>query len=222
MIVTIDGPAGTGKSSVAKVLADRLRFEFLNTGAMYRGVALSCIRRQIPLDDAYRVADVARALRMRFSENHLYLDDEDVNAAIRDNAVTIGASVVAANPAVREQLVILQRAAAEGVNLVTEGRDQGTVVFPDASCKFFLSATEEERARRRQVDLQHQGVDLPLLEILEQQRARDARDEQRTCSPLRPASDAEVLDTSKLTLAEVVRLLETRIRNHTEFPAGGH
>lgn len=212
MIVTIDGPAGTGKSTVARQLADRLGFEFLNTGAMYRAVALACLRRGVdPAADAAADA-VAAELSIRFAHHRLLLNDEDVTEAIRQPEVSHAASQVAAIPAVRARLVELQRGAAEGIDLVTEGRDQGTVVFPDAECKFFLTASPGERALRRQRELAGQGQDIPLEEILQQQTERDDRDLNRAVAPLKPAPDAEIVDTSRMPLAEVLDHLERRVR----------
>lgn len=212
MIVTIDGPAGTGKSTVARQLADRLGFEFLNTGAMYRAVALACLRRGVdPAADAAADA-VAADLSIRFAHHRLLLNDEDVTEAIRQPEVSHAASQVAAIPAVRARLVELQRGAAEGIDLVTEGRDQGTVVFPDAECKFFLTASPGERALRRQRELAGQGQDIPLEEILQQQTERDDRDLNRAVAPLKPAFDAEIVDTSRMPLAEVLDHLERRVR----------
>lgn len=204
MIVTIDGPAGTGKSSVARALAKRLGFEFLNTGAMYRAVALACLERKISPDDDVRLVQMTRGLSVRFAENRIYLDGRDVSDDIRWEEVTQAASVVASNPEVRQQLVELQRASANGANLVTEGRDQGTIVFPQAECKFFLTASPEERADRRRKELAAEGRELTLAELLVQQSERDRRDETRACAPLKAADDAIRIDTSHLTLEAVV------------------
>jgi len=213
MIVTIDGPAGTGKSSVAKQLAERLGFEFLNTGAMYRAVAFACLQRGIPLTDEEGVGSVTTQLKIHFSKNCLILDGTDVTDAIRSHDVTQGASIVAANPKVRMHLVELQRAAAIGFNLVTEGRDQGTVVFPNAECKFFLTASPEERAFRRQLELETKGEVVSLNELLKHQELRDTRDESRKCSPLRPATDAQIVDTTSMSLEQVISLLERIVRD---------
>lgn len=216
MIVTIDGPAGTGKSTVARILASRLGFEFLNTGAMYRAVAYVCLQRQIDLDDANAVGGVPATLEILFSNNRLLLDGKDVTEAIREQNVTQTASLVAANEMVRHRLVELQRAAAKGGNLVTEGRDQGTVVFADAECKFFLTASPEERALRRQRELQNKGEDVALEDLLAQQELRDERDETRACSPLKPAADALVIDTTPMSLDEVAGYLEELVRQRMQ------
>lgn len=207
MIVTIDGPAGTGKSTVARMLAERLGFEFLNTGAMYRAVAYACLQRQTDLTDEQAVSEIAYALEIFFSNNRLLLGNCDVTEAIRSQEVTLSASIVAANPAVRRRLVELQRHAGQGTNLVTEGRDQGTTVFPDAECKFFLTASPEERARRRQRELEQKGNLIPLEILLEQQQLRDLRDETRACSPLQPAPNAVIIDTTEMTLDYVASRL---------------
>lgn len=204
MIVTIDGPAGTGKSSVARALAERLGFEFLNTGAMYRAVALACLERQIPPADESLVADLTSALTIRFANNRIFLDGRDVSEDVTWDEVTQAASIVASNAEVRHCLVELQRASGVGTNLVTEGRDQGTIVFPDAECKFFLTASPEERASRRLRELSAQGRDLTMAELLAQQAERDRRDETRACAPLKPAPDAIQMDTSHLSLKDVV------------------
>ena len=212
MIVTIDGPAGTGKSTVARMLADRLGFEFLNTGAMYRAVAYACLQHELDLTDEQAVAEIAHTLNIFFSNNRLLLGDSDVTEAIRGQDVTQSASIVAANPAVRRRLVELQRRVGQGTNLVTEGRDQGTTVFPDAECKFFLTASPEERARRRQRELEEKGNRVSLQELIEQQTLRDHRDETRACSPLKPAPNAVIIDTTEMTLHHVASHLEQLVQ----------
>lgn len=212
MIVTIDGPAGSGKSTVARRLAERLGFRFLDTGAMYRAVALACLRRGILFDDQTALGEVARHVVFRFDGERVLLDSDDVTEAIRTPDLAKAASLVAVVPEVRAAMVHLQRSAADGLSIVTEGRDQGTVVFPMARCKFFLTAAPEVRARRRQIDLERQGTRLELSEILAQIVDRDARDERRAVAPLRPADDAIVVDTSSMEPDAVVRLLESQVR----------
>ncbi len=213
MIVTIDGPAGTGKSTVARILASRLGFEFLNTGAMYRAVAYACLQQGIDLNNAQAVGHVPETLEIVFANNRLILNGRDVTEEIRSQQVTQMASQVAANELVRQRLVELQRAAARGVNLVTEGRDQGTVVFDKAECKFFLTASAEERARRRQRELLEKGEAVSLEELLIQQELRDERDETRACSPLKPAADAVIIDTTPMSLEDVAAHLENLVRS---------
>lgn len=216
MIVTIDGPAGTGKSTVARILASRLGFEFLNTGAMYRAVAYACLQQGIDLNNAQAVGHVPATLEIVFANNRLILNGRDVTEEIRGQQVTQMASQVAANELVRQRLVELQRAAARGVNLVTEGRDQGTVVFDKAECKFFLTASAEERARRRQRELLEKGEDVSLEELLIQQELRDERDETRACSPLKPAADAVIIDTTPMSLEDVAAHLENLVRSRID------
>lgn len=213
MIVTIDGPAGSGKSTAARGLSQRLGFEFLDTGAMYRCVALAVLQQDIDPADEHAVGEVSQQIRISFSDAHVILDGADVTQAIRTAAVTDAASQVAQYPGVREALVHLQRQAAEGVDIVSEGRDQGTVVFPDAFCKFFLIADPEERARRRYDEMQAQDKKITLEEILQQIYQRDQRDESRTVAPLKPAADAVEINTSRLTIDEVLDQLEQTVRD---------
>lgn len=212
MIVTIDGPAGTGKSTAARRLAEVLGFELLNTGAMYRAVALACLEQKIAPSDTEAVAAVPLTLTIEFRHQALWLNGRDISHRLQDSDVTEQASLVASNPRVREHLVGLQRRCAEGVNLVTEGRDQGTVVFPEAECKIFLTATAEERTRRRLRELESQGQTISWLSLLNDIQQRDARDESRPVAPLRPASDATIVDTSGLTSDEVVDHLVRLVR----------
>lgn len=209
MIVTIDGPAGAGKSTVARALAERLGFRFLDTGAMYRAVALAALRRQVPLDDASALAALARQIALRFESGRILLDGEDVSHAIRTPEVTRATRYAADNPGVRSRLVELQRLAAADLDVVTEGRDQGTVAFPHARCKIFLTASAEERARRRVADLRSRGQPADFAQVLADQRERDQRDRSREVGPLAPADDAVHVVTDGLSEAQVVeRLLE--------------
>lgn len=212
MIVCIDGPAGAGKSSAARALAKRLGFVFLNTGSMYRAVALAAVRRGVSLDDADALAALAREVTIAVAGDQVWLDGEDVSRATRDPEITRATRFAAANPGVRAHLVELQRAAAVGQNVVTEGRDQGTVVFPDAACKIFLTASPLERAQRRQRDLVARGQSVPLDEVLAEQNDRDLRDMQRAVGPLTPAPDAVEVRTDGLELNDVVDRLEDLVR----------
>ncbi len=220
MIVAIDGPAGAGKSTVAKRLADRLGFDFLDTGAMYRAVALAGLRRGIDWDDADALAGLARTLDIRFEHPRILLNGEDVSTAIRANETTVAVRYVADHADVRQHLVRLQRQFAVGRNLVTEGRDQGTLVFPDAACKFFLNASARERARRRVADLQARGQQVPFEDILRQQQRRDDEDRRRPLGALIKAPDAVEIDTDGLSLDQVVQRLEQIVRQRVEQSAG--
>lgn len=212
MIITIDGPAGAGKSSVARALARRLGFRFLDTGAMYRAVALAGLRRGLDWDVPQDLARLAERLDLKISHDRVVLDGEDVSEAVRTSAVTAVTRYAADNPQVREHLVDLQRKLAGADDIVTEGRDQGTVAFPEAKCKIFLTASPAERARRRWQDLQAQGEPVTIEQVLAAQERRDREDAARAVGPLRPASDAIEVCTDGLSLTEVVDRLEQLAR----------
>jgi CMP/dCMP kinase len=211
MIVTIDGPAGSGKSTAARGLARRLGFEFLDTGAMYRAVALALSRLAIDFG-SNQVPEVLTTLRLEMPPGRVLLNGEEVTTTIRTAAMNSASSKVAAVPAVRAFLVEQQRDIAAGRDMVCEGRDQGTVVFPDAACKFFLVADPLARARRRHLDLLARGQVLTFEQVLAEQEERDRRDSSRSVGPLKPAADAIVLDTSHLTPQEVIDHLEREVR----------
>lgn len=211
MIVTIDGPAGTGKSTAAKALAEELGFQYLDTGAMYRMVALAARQREIDPQDESAVAALAATLRIDLEGGRALLDGEDVCSQLRTADVTLAASIVAQHPRVRAVLVDRQREVARGRDIVCEGRDQGTVVFPDAACKFFLTANPEERARRRLAELEAAGNEVSFAELLRDQTDRDERDAARATAPLRPADDAILVDTTELSLEEVVSQLKSAV-----------
>ena len=212
MIITIDGPAGAGKSTVARELARRLGFRFLDTGSMYRAVALAAVQRSHDWNDPEALVRLARQLQIELNEERLLVDGQDVTRAIRTSAITAVTHYAASNPGVREHLVELQRSAAAGKNVVTEGRDQGTVVFPDAECKIFLTASPEERARRRQADLGARGEATEFETVLADQVRRDESDSTRTVGPLRPAPDAIHVSTDGLSSEQVVDRLEALAR----------
>ncbi len=220
MIVTLDGPAGAGKSTIAKKLAAQLRFAFLDTGAMYRAVTLAALRNDGPWDDAAGLAEVSSRCRIDFDMHRVLLNGEDVSDLIRTREITGLIHYLADNAAVREQMVELQRAAAAGKDMVTEGRDQGTVAFPDAACKIFLTASPEERAKRRVAELQSRGVQVTFDEILEQQNLRDERDSRRKVGRLVPAADATHLDTDGMTPDEVVERIVQIVSEKTSSVDG--
>lgn len=212
MIVTIDGPAGAGKSTAARELARRLGFDHLDTGAMYRCVALAAMRNGVSSDDSAGLEKLLSEMQIRFQGERVFLNGEDVSTAIRAPEVTTLSRAVADHPKVRQHLSRLQRQIAQGRNIVTEGRDQGTIVFPEAECKFFLTADPAERARRRWLDLQAQGRTVDFNQVLKEQEERDTRDAARSIAPLRPAADAIVLDSTHLSLDEVVTRMEQLVR----------
>jgi cytidylate kinase len=212
MIITIDGPAGSGKSSAAKALARRLGFEFLDTGAMYRAVSLACLRANVDLSDEKAVREVLKQFHLEMSPGRVVLNGEDVSQKIRTAEVTALSGRVAAIAMVRQHLVPLQRAFAAGRNVISEGRDQGTVVFPDAACKFFLVADPNERARRRQKEMESRGENLAWEEILKAQDDRDRRDASRQVGPMVPAADAIQIDSTGLALDQVVERMEALVR----------
>ena len=222
-VVTIDGPAAAGKSSTARAIAQRLGWRYLDTGAFYRALALKALRARAPLDDA-SATRLARETRIEFSGDparpHLLLDGTDVTDAIRSPEAGEAASRVATFPGVRRLLVVWQRALAEREPLVGEGRDLGTVVFPDAQVKLYLDADLDTRARRRMKEFVHRGLAARFEDVREEMRARDERDRSRADSPLRPASDATVLDTGGMDLDRQVEAALAVIRAHPACPPG--
>jgi cytidylate kinase len=209
MVIAIDGPAGAGKSSVARGVAAELGFTYLDSGAMYRCVALAALRCGADLDDAAQIGEVARTARIGFEEGRVELDGGDVSAEIREPRVTEASSRVSVHPAVREAMAEGQRRMIASGRYVAEGRDIGTVVSPDAPLKVFLTASEEERARRRAAQTGEAVAD-----VLAAQRRRDERDREREHSALRPAEDAIRIDTTGLSeedaIAQIVTLARRR------------
>src|SRR5438132_2900915 len=204
-IVAIDGPAGAGKSTVARELARRLGFTIVDTGAIYRAVALAARRAGIDWDDDSALARLLDSPDFRLSfgdDSRVLLNGEDVTEAIRTPEISRGASIVSARPVVRTKLLGLQRELGRRAprGAVLEGRDIGTVVFPDADVKFFLTASDQARAARRQSELQEKGLAVDVAEVLADQRRRDRDDTERAIAPLKPAPDALVVDTTDMDL----------------------
>ena len=203
-VITIDGPAGSGKSTVARLLAKRLGVDFLDTGAMYRTAALLGLRRKADWNDPQALVRLVQGHQIVNQFGKTSLDGEDVSQAIRTGEVTGLTHFAADNPGIREIMVALQRQCAVGRSLVTEGRDQGSVVFPDAYRKFYLTASAEERARRRAEELRARGEDPDIEQLRQQILLRDQRDSQREVGPLRVPDGAMVIDSTEMSVDEVV------------------
>jgi cytidylate kinase len=216
VVVAIDGPAGAGKSTAAQLLAARLGYELLDTGAIYRVMALLARRRGISWEDGPGIAALAAALDLRFqlegALNRVFVAADDVTSEIRMPEISDGASRVSALPEVRAALLGIQRRLGARGGLVVEGRDIGTVVFPDATAKFFLTATADERARRRVAELTAAGRPADFKQTREELLARDQRDASRAVAPLRKADDAVEIDSSALSRSEVVDEMERVVR----------
>ena len=221
VVVAIDGPAGAGKSTIARRVAERLGFTYIDSGAMYRAVALWALRRGVDPGDMHRVEQLAIAAEIELSPGRIRLNGEDVTEAIRTPEVSGGASKVAGIPAVRRALVAKQRAMGERTSVVMEGRDIGTVVFPDADVKIFLDADPRERVRRRLQDVRAAGEAIPESALAAQMKERDQRDSTRADGPLAQAPDAAYLDSTSLTAEEVeeaiLKIVRSRVTNGKDF-----
>ncbi len=213
LVITIDGPTASGKGTIARLMAQRLGWHILDSGALYRLIALAAIKHSIALDDVASLQPLAAHLDVEFlagdgdEEMAVLLEGEDVTLELRTETCGTGASRVAVIPEVRAALLNRQRAFLQPPGLVADGRDMGTVVFPDASVKIFLTASAEERARRRYNQLKDKGLSVSMRTLLDEIAERDERDSSRAASPLTPAEDAVILDTSKLGVDEVVEHL---------------
>jgi len=216
LLITIDGPAGAGKTTVSKALARRLGYRYVDTGALYRGVALAAKEQGVAPDDDDGLECLCRGLRLRFVVNEdgsrLFDGDRDISGLIRTSEMSMLASAVSARPVVRNFLFDLQRRLGEEKNAVFEGRDMGTVVFPEAEVKFFLDASVDERARRRYNERSADET-RTLEEIADEIRTRDHNDRTRSHAPLKPASDAILLDSTAISIDQVVETMLSRIQS---------
>ena len=207
-VICIDGPSGSGKGTLSKLLAETLGFHLLDSGALYRVTAIAAKQKQVDWHDESAVAKVARDLDIEFSVREkgvsVILEGDDVTKAIRSEEGSLGSSIVAALPAVRDALLELQRDFGKSPGLIADGRDMGTTVFPNAVAKFYLTASAEERAKRRHQQLLDRGESASLRALLEAIEARDERDSQRAASPLKPADDAIEVDSTAMSIQEVL------------------
>jgi len=221
-VITLDGPSGTGKGTLSQMLADHLGWHFLDSGAIYRVLAYAVRQKNIDFSDENKLVELAQMLDLRFAmdaekNSQVFLEQQEIAAHIRSEQCGQDASKIAAIPAVRKALLIRQRAFALAPGLVTDGRDMGTVVFPDADLKIYLDASAEERAARRYLQLKEKENDVSLAQVVEELAQRDARDIARACSPLKPAEDAVLVDTTGLTIVQVftnvLQLVDKRLSN---------
>lgn len=217
-IVTIDGPAGSGKSTTARLVAKKLGWLYLDTGAMYRAVTLKVLRDQIALDDIESIGRIAEKIKIQLVPSEkgtqVFLDGDEVTSEIRHPEVDRAVGPVCEVPKVREVMVNLQRKMSRKGHVVAEGRDVGTIVFPDADVKFFMIASVDERAQRRHKDLKKQGIDISADKLKIEMGRRDQRDSQRQNSPLMKAEDAILLDTTRMNIQEQVDFVISDIKKH--------
>ena len=217
LVVTIDGPAGSGKSTVSKALAKRLSYLYLDTGALYRAVAYLISKQGISGNDEQALFELLKGADIRLKKSgdvlKVYVNGEDVTGHLRTEEIGLRASKISALTMIREMLLPIQRNVGASGGIVAEGRDMGTVVFPGADVKFFLDASESERIQRRFLELSNRGDDIPYEDIARDMRHRDLQDRERTFAPLRPHEDAVIIDTSTMTIAEVVEAMLGIINN---------
>ncbi len=214
-IITIDGPSGAGKSTISRLLAEKLKFLYLDTGAMYRAVAFSAKRNGVGLDDGPGLGALCRSIDLHFENRadgaRLFLNHEDISSAIRSPEMDLAASRVSAVREVRQSMTMLQRKMAEQLNIIAEGRDMGTVVFPNADHKFFLTAGIEARAERRFEERSARGESVTRASVRSDMEKRDHQDEHRALAPSKPAADSVVIDTTELSIKEVLEKIHHEI-----------
>ena len=206
-LITIDGPAGSGKGTIAKQLSQELKLNYLDSGAIYRILGFHLKENNIPIENDALVKERIQKAKIQFIENTIYLNDRDVTDAIRTESIAKMASLIAAKKTVRESILDLQRSFLQKPGLVAEGRDMGTVVFPEAKYKFFLTATVEERASRRYKQLISKGFDVSMADLVVEIQERDFRDTNRTISPLVPAANAVIIDSTELSPSQVIEFI---------------
>jgi cytidylate kinase len=213
-VIAIDGPSASGKGTVAQLVAQQLGYHYLDSGALYRIVALAAQQHGVSWQDEPALAELASTLHIRFDQGEIYLDGKIITEDVRTEDMSRGASEVAVHPAVRHALLDLQHSFRQPPGLVADGRDMASVVFPDAQIKIFLTASAEVRAERRYKQLMSKGIHANLLDILQDLQKRDARDQQRLVAPLQQSADAELLETSQLSIAQAVEAVLSMALNH--------
>ena len=211
-VIAIDGPGGSGKGTIARLLAQRLGWQLLDSGALYRVIGLAAERQGISLDNEEALAEIAESIPVRFelrgaADPEIWLGNEQVTSEVRSVEGGVRASRVAVHPKVRQALIKLQRAFRTAPGLVADGRDMGTVVFPDAPLKIYLTASTEERAQRRYKQLKQKGIDVSIAALSQDIEERDRRDSERTVAPMRPAADARILDSTGKSIDDVLEIV---------------
>lgn len=215
-VIAIDGPSASGKGTVAQLVAQQLGYHYLDSGALYRIVALAALKQGISWQDEAALTKLAQGLAIRFENSEIYLDSINISEDVRTEEMSRGASEVAAHPAVRHALLDLQHGFRQPPGLVADGRDMATVVFPDAETKIYLTASAEVRAERRYKQLMSKGIHANLNDILQDLQKRDARDQQRLVAPLQQSADAKLLETSQLTIEQAVQA----VLKHQQYNSG--
>jgi cytidylate kinase len=210
--IAIDGPGGAGKSTVAKAVAKKLKIEYIDTGAMYRALALKMMRENVPPQDCLELRKVLNETQIDFSDGDIFLDGENISNLIRTPEVSMAASEYSAIPFVREKLVEAQQKMGESKSVIMDGRDIGTVVFPDAKYKYFITADAEERAKRRYEELMAKGEEAVFEDVLKDIQERDSNDRTREASPLKQAEDAQVIDTTNMSVEDAVSYICSKVQ----------